>query len=107
MAKCKEHNGPFVDMTEMEDLFAKGYKDDQIKRILRYVLLYRRHTSLKDFHENSALYKVNSMSVADDVTDDELRFPSEEDMMKYLSEEASDESAEPINAEESEGGCNR
>ena len=30
-------------------------------------------------------------------SDDEIRFPSEEYMMKYLSEEASDESAEPIN----------
>ena len=79
----------------------KGHSDDELKRILRNELSYRRHTSLKDFRENPALYRVNSISLVDmkvnlavllgddhdhDVTGEEICLPTEEEMVKCLVE---------------------
>ena len=51
LAKCKPHGGSFIAIPELNDCFSKGYTDEELKRILRNEILYRRHTSLKDFHD--------------------------------------------------------
>lgn len=106
LSKCKDHGGPFVTIDELEQCLMKEYTDDELRRILRREILFRKHTSLKDFHANPALYKVNKMPTVDmkvnlaillgddhmaDVTDDEPGFPNEDAMMKCLAESFTEE----------------
>ena len=63
LAKCKKHGGPFISINEVETNLKVVGSDTEKKRILRAEILYRRHTSTKDFQNRPHLYKVNQLSL--------------------------------------------
>lgn len=63
MAKCKEHGGPLVQLTELTELVKRN--PSNLKSHLRNEIILRKSLYPSDVKERPELYKVNSLTLED------------------------------------------
>ena len=111
--KCKEHNGPFASVEEL-DIALKETKDQKAKKqMLRNEILFRKTISKHDFQESPDLYRVNMMSDREmklnlgillsgdhfQDADEEIIFPDERSMLLSCSAAADDNTVAGVDVE--------
>ena len=104
LRKCKQHGGPFVNLSEVRD-FVNQQKDDskQLRTHLRQEIGFQKLLHPVDAKERPHLYKMNELTCEQltenitilldstiDATEEEVLFPNEDDIMEILNEKCND-----------------
>ena len=104
LRKCKQHGGPFVNLSEVRD-FVNQQKDDskQLRTHLRQEIGFQKLLHPVDAKERPHLYKMNELTCEQltenitilldstiDATEEEVLFPNEDDIMEILNEKSND-----------------
>ena len=104
LKKCKDHNGPVTSVEELTKLVRED--SPNLKSVLRLEIQFQRETHRRDADIRSDLYKVNSLSVDEMISnltvllckdpdaDESVLFPCEEEIMKIINNSPTDELVE-------------
>ena len=114
LRKCKEHGGPVTNLDELKKLAQSEMEEKKLKSCLRTEVGFQKALHQFDAQERSHLYKMNYLSIEElienltilldtsnsaDVGNEEIRFPSEDEIFDMISDRNANETSSVVEEE--------